>query len=129
MIEFEFQAIVTDVRERFQKRYDPQKAGDAKTEGQMADAGEDVSIGWFVALAQYGIAIYFGKEKPEIEKGDTLVLLARKIQKDPPKLEVVPPPEPPPIDAETARKIWMMSLPANVAQRVTEAEAAARSEA
>jgi len=83
-IEFEFQAIVSDVRERFQKRYDAKKVGSAKTDAQMADAGEDVSIGWYVSLAQYGIAIYFGKNKPDIERGDTLCLISRKIPKEPP---------------------------------------------
>lgn len=120
-VEFEFQAIVTDVRERFQKRYDPEKAGDAKTESQMADASEEVSIGWFVALAQYGIAIYFGKQKPDIEKGDTLCLVARKIPKAPPKLEVVPPPAPAPIDPEAARAAFLESLPPEQRERVIEA--------
>jgi len=91
-IEYEFHATVVRVEERFQKRYDPDKAGAAQTEAKMAEASEEVSIGWYVVLDRFGIAFHFGRLKPEIEAGDTMVLVFRKIPKAPPKLEVVPTP-------------------------------------
>ena len=34
----------------------------------------DVSLGWFVLFQGLGSALYMGKEKPPIEKGDEVVI-------------------------------------------------------
>lgn len=104
-LQFEFHATVVKVEERFRKVYDREKVGNAKTDAQMTEASEDVSTGWWVSLSQYGIAVNFGPTKPDIDSGDTLVLIARKLPKQPPKLEAVPAPVMPPLPSLTAAEL------------------------
>lgn len=117
MIEFEFHEVVAKVEERFRKVYDSEKIAKAVTESQMAP--DQVSTGWWVVLSRFGIAIRFGDKRPDIDVGDALVLNARKIPKKPdaPAIAIVPP-APPPVDAETARRIWLDSLPTEQADKM-----------
>jgi hypothetical protein len=70
--EYEFHARVLKVEERYTKTYDAEKVGNAKVEAQME--GEDVSTGWWVVLEGWSVAIRFGKLKPNIEKGQTMII-------------------------------------------------------
>lgn len=103
----DFYDTVAKVEERFQTAYDRAAVGNAKTEGQMAEAGTQVSLGWFVVLSRAGIAIRMGNTEPDYKAGDTMVFMLQRLPRKPeaPQLAVVPP-APPPMDLETARKIW-----------------------
>ncbi len=78
--EYEFRATVKKVDERFQTVVQrAEEYGEAKSEGKAADATEQVSMGWWVSLAEWPIAIRFGKLKPDIEPGDIMCIVMRKI--------------------------------------------------
>lgn len=112
IIEYEFHAKVLKVEERFTTVYNAKALGEARSESQMANAGEQKSLGWFVTLEQFGAAIHFGKLKPDIAAGDIMIAEFRKKPQEPPKLEVVPDPAPPaPIDAAAVREHFLASLP------------------
>ncbi len=106
---FDFYEKVLKVEERFRKIYDAQAVGDAKVESQME--AEQVSTGWWVFLERFGVAIRTGDTKPEgIDAGDMLMVSISSRKKPiAPELAVVPP-APPPIDAETARQVWLDHL-------------------
>lgn len=117
---FEFYETVLKVEERFRKIFNAEAVGNAKVESQME--GEQISTGWWVFLEQFGVAIRFGDTKPEgIDAGDQLsISISSRKKPAAPELAVVPP-APPPIDAETARRIWLDSLPPEQAAKVEEA--------
>lgn len=117
---FEFHETVAKVEERFRAVYDPGKVGAAKSQSQMDEGTEQVSTGWWVVLARFGVAVRFGATRPDIAAGDTLVMVPRIIKKpSAPDLAVVPP-APPPIDAAAARTVWLESLPPEVRAKIEE---------
>jgi hypothetical protein len=76
--EFEFEEVATEVRERFERVYDPEKVGTAMSESQMEY--RQVSLGWWLVIKRMGLGIWIGKEKPAIESGDLLRINIRKRQ-------------------------------------------------
>lgn len=97
MKEREFHHKVLKVEERF--RAELTEEAIAKL-GVMpgAEAGAEgkyeptmVSTGWWVVLDGWPVAMCFGSGKPDIQSGETLVLIARRIPKPPPELTVVSP--------------------------------------
>jgi hypothetical protein len=73
---FEFEEVATKVEERFTRVYD-RSFGEAKGPG---DSGvEDVSTGWWLVMKRMGIALWIGKDKPEINTGDLLSVSIRKL--------------------------------------------------
>lgn len=96
--EIEFHEVVAKVEERFRAELDAEArarlgaipGSGGGTEGKYEP--KMVSTGWWVILARFGIAMRFGKLKPDVVAGDTLVLVVRKIPRpqDPPALAAVP---------------------------------------
>jgi hypothetical protein len=78
--EFEFEEVATEVVERFDRVYDVEKTGNAKTESQMEYA--EVSTGWWLVMKRLGLGIWLGKDKPAFDSGD---LLRIKISKTEPR--------------------------------------------
>lgn len=74
---FEFEEVATRVEERFTRAYDAAAVGAAKVEGQMGY--DEVSTGWWLVMKRMGIALWIGKEKPEISSGDLLSISIRKL--------------------------------------------------
>lgn len=83
-MDVEFHAKVIRVEERFQTLY-KKGFGEAKTENKAKDETEQISIGWWVSLAEWPISLRFGNLKPDIEPGDTLVLTAGVRKKEAPQ--------------------------------------------
>lgn len=97
---FELAEIVVRVEERFRPELD-QEAKE-KLRGTDTYQGKyepkQVSTGWWVVLQRFGVALSFGATKPDIDPGDTLVLVAHRIQKPPPAVAVESTPDPIPPD-------------------------------
>ena len=86
-LEFRLAETVVKVEERFRPMLDQE----AKEKLRGSEDGyqgkyepKQVSTGWWVSLARFGVALNFGMQKPNIEVGDTLVLVAHRIPKPPP---------------------------------------------
>jgi hypothetical protein len=73
---FEFEEVATTVEERFTRVYD-RSFGEAK--GPNDGGSADVSTGWWLVMKRMGIALWIGKEKPEISTGDLLSISIRKL--------------------------------------------------
>jgi hypothetical protein len=73
---FEFEEVATKVEERFTRVYD-RSFGEAK--GPSDGGAKDVSTGWWLVMKRMGIALWIGKEKPEINTGDLLSVSIRKL--------------------------------------------------
>jgi hypothetical protein len=73
---FEFEEVATTVEERFRREYDPQSVSDAKVESQMVY--KEVSLGWWLVIKRLGLALWIGKDKPDIASGDLLRISIRK---------------------------------------------------
>jgi hypothetical protein len=71
-----FKARISKVEERFEKIYKPETVAEAKVESQMET--EQKSIGWFVSLDGWGIAIKVSDSKPELVAGDEVIMGMRK---------------------------------------------------
>lgn len=69
---YEFHAVVRKVEERFAKVFDAEKVGSVQ-HGQQLESTE-VSTGWWVVLDGWPVAIRFGKLKPHVEKGQTMII-------------------------------------------------------
>ena len=67
---FEFEEVATSVEERFDRVYDPVRVSTAKVENQMDY--QQVSSGWWLVIKRLGLALWIGKDKPDIESGDLL---------------------------------------------------------
>lgn len=102
--EFEFHEVVAKVEERFRAEMDDEaraRLGAIEGSGGGNEGKYEpkmVSTGWWVVISRFGVAMRFGKLKPDIVAGDTLVLIARRIPRpqDPPALAAVPvAPKPP----------------------------------
>lgn len=78
LTEFEFEEVATSVEERFARVYDVEKAGNAKTEGQMEYA--EVSNGWWLVIKRLGLGIWLGHDKPAFNSGDLLRITIRKVR-------------------------------------------------
>jgi hypothetical protein len=123
--EFEFHEVVAKVEERFRPELDEEarkRLGGTDTQPGLYEPCQ-VSTGWWVVLARFGVAVRFGSMKPDIIAGDTLVLIARKIPKPPEPIA----PEPGPVTAPDLRnslKELRANAPAEVAEKINEAIAA-----
>jgi len=74
--EFQFEEVATSVEERFDRIYDPATVRDAKVESQMEY--RKVSTGWWLVIKRLGLALWIGKDKPDIASGDLLRISIRK---------------------------------------------------
>lgn len=68
-----FKCRVSKVEERFERRYREGSLADARTESQVEY--EEVSIGWFVSLEGWGVAMKWSDHKPgDIAAGDQMII-------------------------------------------------------
>ena len=74
---FEFEEVATRVEERFERNYNATAMGNAKVESQASY--DEVSTGWWLVMKRMGIALWIGKDKPEISSGDLLSISIRKL--------------------------------------------------
>ena len=84
-LEREFSHVILRVEERFRDVLDDEaraKLGAADDNGKYEPS--QISTGWWVVLDGWPVAMRFGSGKPDIEPGDTLVLVARVVKDDAP---------------------------------------------
>lgn len=74
---FEFEEVATKVEERFERNYNAEAMGNAKAESRVEY--DEVSTGWWLVMKRMGIALWIGKDKPEINSGDLLSISIRKL--------------------------------------------------
>lgn len=85
-LEREFRHKVLKIEERFRALLTEEAA--AKLGTMRPDAGGEgkyeptmISTGWWVVLDGWPVAMRFGSGKPDIQPGETLALIARRIPK------------------------------------------------
>ena len=79
-----FHATVSKIEERFQTMVtDPISYGEARWEGKAVDCTEKVSIGWWLVIADWPVAISVGMQKPELKAGDILSICFAGLDPEP----------------------------------------------
>jgi len=72
-------AKVGRVEERFEKVItDIEKYGEAKAEGKAEGHTDRRSIGWWLSLEGWGVALGVGREKPGFSAGDEVTVRIEK---------------------------------------------------